>query len=157
MNTVLSKLILYQSGCTRTHFLENHYVSRLSSRNEFCNSHKIWLNPIEWQMLALHKPHVYVCFNGINYQSCLARTINLSNSSWLQFPTSFSNTVKKYFLGILASSIYLLGQLPMLPLMDDIATRWEGLSHCLAHYTIHFWQIVNGNSKFSPVSGVSRF
>ena len=96
---------------------------------------------------------MHVCFNGINYQSCLARTTNLSNSSWLQFPTSFSNTVNKYFLGISTSSIYLLGQLPMLPLMDDIATRWEGQSHCLAHYTIHFWQIVNVNSKFPQSVG----
>ena len=48
-----------------------------------------------------------------------------------------------------------LSYTPILSLMEDIATRWKGLSHCLGHYTIHFQQIINANSKFSMVGGVS--
>ena len=87
---------------------------------------------------------------GINYQSCLARTTNFSNSSWLQFPTLFSNTVKKYFW-VFWRLLYTYRANCLCS--DDIATRWEGLSHCLAHYTIHFQPIVNANSNFYLVGG----
>ena len=99
--------------------------------------------------------YVYVCFNGT--KAGHARTTNFSNYSLLQLPTSFSNTILIYFWVFWHIFCILTGrQPPMLPLMEDIATRWEGLFHCLAHsYTTHFQHIINNSHKFSLVGRVS--
>lgn len=77
-----------------------------------------------------------MCFNGINYQSCHVRTSEKQSSPTLlgcssqpRFQIPFKN-ISGYFA---VFCILLLDQPPILPLMENIATMWEGRTVSLLH------------------------